>query len=139
VNRFVIDASCVGPLVLPDEAENLLPVVRQALEERGCIAPGHWCFEVGNLALMAVRRKRAEALLVAANLADLSHFGVDTDHLSSGLAWTNTLSIAEETGLTLYDAAYLELARRLALPLLSMDGALLKAAAQLGVSTNSAS
>ena len=43
-------------------------------------------------------------------------------------AWTATLSLAETHRLTVYDAAYLELAIRAAVPLATLDGALRKAA-----------
>lgn len=134
--RYVIDASSVGPLVVPDEAENLLPAVRVALANEECIAPGHWRFEVGNLALMAVRRKRVDSQTVLANLRDLSEFVVEIDPLSPQLAWNRTYLLAQQNALTLYDAAYLELAQRLSLALLSADGALLRAAVREGVLTN---
>jgi hypothetical protein len=43
-------------------------------------------------------------------------------------AWSATLRLCERFGLTLYDAAYLELAQRLRLPLATLDGALIRAA-----------
>ena len=39
-------------------------------------------------------------------------------------AWDTTLTLAERCQLSLYDAAYLELAHRLRLPLASLDQAL---------------
>jgi predicted nucleic acid-binding protein len=139
VIRFVIDASCVGPLVLPDEVENLMPGVIEALSNRECIAPPHWFYEVGNLALSAVRRKRTDTRSVLANLRDLADFAVDTDPVSSQQAWSTTYLLAEEHSLTIYDAAYLELAQRLALTLLSADKALIRAATTLGVRIASSS
>jgi predicted nucleic acid-binding protein len=43
-------------------------------------------------------------------------------------------SLALEHGLTVYDAAYLELALRLALPIATRDGALKRATTKSGVS-----
>ena len=51
---------------------------------------------------------------------------VDID--SAEMAWTDTAALAERHQLTLYDASYLEVARRLSLPLGTLDGALRKAA-----------
>jgi predicted nucleic acid-binding protein len=136
VIRYVVDASSVGPLVVPDEAENLIPAVANGLTDEECIVPAHWHFEVGNLGLMAVRRKRADLQIVLANLHDLAQFKVEIDLPSSELAWTTSIQLAQRYGLTLYDAAYLELARRRALVLLSADGRLLDAAAREGVATN---
>ena len=134
--RYVIDASSVAPLVLPDEAENLDPTVAHALANEECVVPAHWRFEVGNLALMAVRRKRIDAQTALANLRDLAEFSIETDPLSSELAWSRSYGLGQQHGLTLYDAAYLELAQREALALLSSDQALLRAAAREGIVTN---
>lgn len=133
--RFVVDASSVGPLVVPDEVENLMPAVVEALSDRACIVPAHWRYEVGNLALMAVRKGRADTETVLANLRDLADFAVATDPLSSDLAWNRTHLLAQEHGLTIYDAAYLELAQRQALILLSADKPLLRAAKAAGIGT----
>lgn len=54
---------------------------------------------------------------------------VDTD----SYAWTTTLKLADHYGLTIYDATYLELARRRSLPLATLDAALRKAAADMRV------
>jgi predicted nucleic acid-binding protein len=48
-------------------------------------------------------------------------------------AWTSTLRLSERFSLTLYDAAYLELAHRRALPLATLDGAMQAAAQDLGL------
>lgn len=48
-------------------------------------------------------------------------------------AWDATLALSREQGLTLYDAAYLELAIRLGLPLATGDRELIAAAQRLGV------
>jgi predicted nucleic acid-binding protein len=46
---------------------------------------------------------------------------VNIDAETDRHAWTTTLQLAEQCRLTLYDAAYLELARRLDLPLATLD------------------
>lgn len=134
--RFVIDASSVGPLILPDETENLLPGLVEALNAEQCIAPSHWRFEVGNLALMAIRRKRAVVDVILEGLSDLAAFEIAIDGDGSDLAWGRTLTLAQDHSLTLYDAAYLELAMRRSLSLYSSDRALLAVAASVGVTTN---
>ena len=48
-------------------------------------------------------------------------------------AWSATFRLAERSGLTLYDAAYLELAQRLNLPLATLDQELRTAGSTLGV------
>jgi len=53
----------------------------------------------------------------------------DTDRY----AWTTTLQLADRFVLTPYDAAYVELAQRLVLPLATLDDPLRAAATALGV------
>jgi len=48
-------------------------------------------------------------------------------------AWTTTLRLSERFALTLYDAAYLELAQRRGLPLATLDGELRAAAHSIGL------
>jgi predicted nucleic acid-binding protein len=48
-------------------------------------------------------------------------------------SWTTTLSLADQFRLTLYDAAYLELAHRHSLPLASLDEELRAAGRALGI------
>jgi len=48
-------------------------------------------------------------------------------------AWSATVKLADLHGLTIYDAAYLELAQRRRLPLATLDAALAAAARQSGV------
>ncbi|MGY2437947.1 type II toxin-antitoxin system VapC family toxin, partial [Escherichia coli] len=50
------------------------------------------------------------------------------DTLTARHAWSQTLRLASKHSLTLYDAAYLELARRLGLPLATLDKELRRAA-----------
>jgi predicted nucleic acid-binding protein len=55
------------------------------------------------------------------------------DHATGARALHETVSVAREHGITAYDAAYLELAMRLGLPLATGDRKLGRAAARVGV------
>ena len=56
-----------------------------------------------------------------ATLADLELLPIQTDAETEKHAWRSTLQLAERHRLTIYDAAYLELAMRRGLPLASLD------------------
>jgi predicted nucleic acid-binding protein len=84
---------------------------------------------------VAVRRGRIEATFRDAALADLTLLDITTDQLTDGQAWRETLALAETFGLTLYDAAYLELAQRRKLPLATLDRQLHDAALKAGTRT----
>lgn len=82
---------------------------------------------------MGVRRGRLNAAERDATLADLAILDIRTDTDTDTHAWSGTVRLAERFGLTVYDACYLELAGRRALPLASLDGDLRKAADACGV------
>ena len=78
-------------------------------------------------------RKRINLAFRDQPLADLSGLPIHVDPLTSDQAWTATLRLADRHRLTLYDAAYLELALRLTLPLATLDRELIRAAAMESV------
>jgi predicted nucleic acid-binding protein len=131
--RLVLDSSAALAWVYPDETTNEVRHVFDTVGEDGAIVPAHWRLEVANGLTAAVRRGRFTAELRAAALADLDLLDILIDASTNTHAWGGTLNFAERFGLTLYDAAYLELAQRRALPLASLDRALLSAAQTLGI------
>ena len=76
-----------------------------------------------------MRRKRLDKSALTARLDDFGEMAIIVDQETSTRAWKRTAGIALKHDLTLYDAAYLELALRLDGPLLSVDSDLLSAAA----------
>jgi len=82
---------------------------------------------------MAMRRKRIDAAFRDRGLTHLGELPVAVDSETDAHAWTTTLRLADRFDLTLYDAAYLELALRLSAPLATRDEALRSAASSLKV------
>jgi predicted nucleic acid-binding protein len=82
---------------------------------------------------MGVRRNRHDAAFRDATLADLALLPIHVDPETDRHAWGATRRMAERHGLTLYDAAYLELAQRRGLPLATLDEELREAARAEGV------
>ena len=62
----------------------------------------------------------------------MAEIDIRTDPDTNQHAWSATLRPADRYRLTLYDAAYLELAQRRQLPLASLDTALMTAAKAAG-------
>jgi predicted nucleic acid-binding protein len=129
---LVLDSSIALSWCLPDEGGT--DQIQQAVAASGAIAPAHWPLEVANALLMAQRRQRISADFRNAALRDLAALPISLDGETSARAWDETLRLAEAYRLTTYDAAYLELAQRLALPLATLDGELRVAANALRVS-----
>ncbi|MBV8140789.1 MAG: type II toxin-antitoxin system VapC family toxin [Verrucomicrobia bacterium] len=130
---LVLDSSATLAWIYSDETTEAIRQLFDAIAENGAIVPALWRLEVANSLTVAVRRRRIEADFRRATLADLALLDITTDPLTDSLAWGETLTLADRFRLTLYDAAYLELAQRRTLPLATLDEELCAAAAALGV------
>ncbi len=128
MSRIVVDASVIGPIVIPDEAGDLIPEVFGAISAGDAVVPQHWRLEVANLARMAVRRGRLTEEALSSVFSDLLDLAIEVDGETDRHAWTTALGLSRRHDLTAYDAAYLELALRLQLPLATSDGKLRRAA-----------
>ena len=104
-------------------------VVRRVVAE-GAIVPSLWRLEVANVLRNAERRGRCNAAYVDRSLARLGRLAIKRDEETDDHAWSGTRSLARAEDLSLYDAAYLELAIRRKMALASCDNALLAAAAR---------
>ncbi len=124
----VVDACMMGPLIIPDEAGELYDGLLPILSSGKTIVPGHWRLEVVNLGRMAVRKRRLSSDQLAQVMEVMAGFHLNIDAETNGQAWTRTLDLSSQHDLTVYDAAYLELAMRLDLRLVTRDGRLAKAA-----------
>jgi predicted nucleic acid-binding protein len=131
--NLVLDSSATLAWIYSDETTEAIRQLFDAIAENGAIVPALWRLEVANSLTVAVRRRRIDADFRRAALADLALLDITTDPLTDSLAWGETLTLADRFRLTLYDAAYLELAQRRTLPLATLDEELCAAAAALGV------
>lgn len=132
---FVIDASIVLAWALPDEAVDGVNAILRRSTEATFWVPGHWRAEVANALLMSERRNRISLEGVARLAVVIEALDVAVDHEGMCDVLRRVMPLARAHGLTVYDALYLELAERTGLPLASLDGDLLTAAAEVGVKT----
>jgi predicted nucleic acid-binding protein len=92
------------------------------------VAPG-----IANSFQTAIRRKRVTVAFRDRALEALATVEITVDPNTGDHAWATTLHLSDRFRLTAYDAAYLELAQRMKLPLASLDQQLHRAAAALGL------
>ena len=133
MNRLVIDCSVTMGWCFADESGEFAEAVLAAVHTDGAVVPPIWKWEVGNSLLMAERRGRItpdDCRLILAKLATLP---IAVDDGSAPAAWHETLNLARDHRLTVYDAAYLELAIRDSSRLCTLDQELIAAAKRLGV------
>ena len=130
---LVVDSSATLAWVFSEETTEAICEVFARLTERGAWVPALWRLEVANVLEMGVRRGRHDAAFTDATLADLALLAISVDLETDRQAWSATMRLAERHRLTLYDAAYLELAQRRGLPLATLDTELRTAASAEGV------
>lgn len=135
MSAFVIDASIALAWCFEDEASPGTDLVLEHVRDRGAIVPALWHLELGNVLLQAEKRSRIAMAEIAARLELIAALPIEVDQETTAHAWRETLALARAQGLTTYDAAYLELAVRRGIPLVTKDETLRVAAERLGVPT----
>jgi predicted nucleic acid-binding protein len=130
---LVLDSSATLAWIYSDETTEPIRRLFEAVTNEGAFVPTLWRLEVANSLTVAVRRGRIDADFRRASLADLALLDITTDQYTDLHAWDEMLNLADRFRLTLYDAAYLELARRRSLPLATLDDELRTAAMALGL------
>jgi predicted nucleic acid-binding protein len=133
---FVADSSLGVAWAVPaqstERAQNLLEDVASGTP---FFVPALWMFETANALLLLLRRKKIDARHCLRARHDLNELAPTIDDEGSRVALGRILDLAEEHGLSIYDATYLELALRKGLPLASRDVVLNKAAKRSGLKT----
>ena len=130
---FVVDNSVALAWCFEDEQTPPVMNLLDRVVETGAFAPSLWPLEALNGLLTAERRKRVDSRDRHRLAGMLRALPVTLDIETADQAWTTTVRLAERHRLSVYDAAYLELAQRRRLPLASLDADLIKAARALGV------
>ena len=135
---FVADTSFLAAYLLngscDDELSGCVEELEYILENNGQIyVPQLFWFEIGNTLLCKTRRRpqkgkkqftRSDAMDC---MYDLQQLPIYTDPQPTSEIRQRIFNLAAEYGLSYYDAAYLELARRYNIPLKTYDTALKKA------------
>lgn len=122
---FVLDASVAGCWAFQDENHTIASLALERLRHESCIVPAIWWFEVRNILLINERRKRITEGESAAFLMRLSTLRIAQDASPDE---AEMFRLAHAHRLTIYDAAYLALARRHHVPLATLDSELVRAA-----------
>lgn len=108
------------------------PVLRRLLDD-DALVPDLWPYEVANGLLAAVRRGLLTVGQRDMFLQRLHRLPVVVEVTGAERTLGPILVLAEQQGLTVYDASYLELARREGCALATADAALRAAAMRVGV------
>ena len=127
---FVLDASVTACWAFRDEEHPVADFARDHLLNEEAVVPSLWWFEIRNLLVVNERRGRLSEADSARFLRILGRLGIAQDLAPEE---SEVLRLARTYRLSVYDAAYLELAARNRIGLATLDSALARAAKQESV------
>lgn len=122
---FVLDASFAASWFLPDEKRRVPEAVFDKLPESQIFVPWIWWFEIRNIFIVNERRGRFSLIETHQSLSALKNLSIEIDSNPDEI---QIITLARKHNLSIYDAAYLDLAMRRRIPLASFDNALILAA-----------
>ena len=121
---FVLDSSVALAWVLPDEQSDAADSIAERLERDFAVVPAVWPLEILNALLTASRRARIADENVQRLLSHLAALPIEVEQIEMTQMLNAIGAIAREHGITSYDAAYVELAKRRGMPVATLDGRL---------------
>ena len=127
---LVIDASIVAAWFLDEKPDPRVEIAFDTVARAETLAPSLFYYEIRNVLLVSERRNRIAEVMSAAFLRDLGLLPIRLEPTGDEAI---LMTLARTRKLTVYAAAYLELAKREALPLATLDRDLEKAAIAEGV------
>ena len=125
---FVIDTSVVMSWCFKDETNRYADGILDLFEEATAFAPSIWPLEVGNVLLVAERRKRLSEADSMRFITLLSELPIIVEQEPPERMIHEILALAREHKLSSYDASYLDLAMRKGLSIATIDKDLIAAA-----------
>lgn len=131
-DRFVLDGSVALAWLFHDEQDPYADAIVGKLPHIEMLVPRLWHLEIANVLLVGERRRRSTQADTTTWLTFLSRLPVLVDGETELRAWSDTVALARQHGLSAYDASYLELAMREGVPLATLDARLKSAAHAVG-------
>ena len=128
---FVLDNSVVTGWFIGNQATPYSDAIAVRLQDDRAVVPVLWELEFSNVLRSACLRKAMTAQAAQAVITQIVSLPITVDR--HAVPPSEVLALALRFGLTSYDAAYLELALRLQLPIATLDAALQNAAMASGV------
>lgn len=133
MSTLVLDASAALAWCFADERTPASQALLERVAVHGAVVPPLWHLEVTDILLAAERRARASIAQVSDAIGSLLRLPIATDQADPAQRAREAVALARQHGLSVYDACYLDLALRRALPLATLDPDLQRAARETGV------
>ena len=128
---FVVDPSAILGTAMEDEKADFTESVLDEIQKNGASAPSIFWYELRNVLVVNERRGRIAKETTTAFLATVEELPIEMPSLPSEVG---VIDLARRYELSVYDAAYLDLALRLGAPLATLDTRLRDVAGKAGVS-----
>lgn len=131
---FVMDASvAIAGLSADEDHRESRELVERAISD-GVVVPALWPYEVANILALKSRRGTISAESLKLALRSIRDFLLTIENFKpDSETFTEAIALAQTHRLSVYDAAYVEVALRRRLPLATLDARLLAAAHAAGV------
>jgi predicted nucleic acid-binding protein len=126
--NFVVDNSVVMTWCFSDETNKYSDAILDSLNTSTAFVPSIWPLEVGNVLLVAERKKRLSEADSARFIALLAELPIVIEKEQPERMMRDILALARKHKISTYDASYIDLAMRKGLPIASLDKDLRKAA-----------
>lgn len=133
MERFVVDNSVVMSWCFHDAGDGYADAVLGRLAGAEALVPAIWPLEVANVLVAAERRGRMNAADSSRFLRLVNDLPLNIVAETPERVTGEILALSRQTGLSSYDASYLDLAMREGIPLATRDEALRRAAGMVGV------
>ena len=121
MRRVALDCSVTMAWCFEDQADSMSEKLLDGFGDSEAVVPAIWPLEVADVLVVAERHGRLSAADSTRFLEVLRRLPILVEDASLPRAAEAVLSTARQTGLSSYDAAYLELAMRAGVPLASRD------------------
>lgn len=125
---IVLDVSAALAWCFEDEATEASTRLLTDLADSAALVPSLFHVELANGLLVAERRKRIDAAEIVQFISLIDELEIRTDHAVGYAGLATLFGLARQSGLTAYDATYLDVALRHQVPIATRDRALCVAA-----------
>ncbi len=129
---LVVDASVAIGWVLRDEDPAYAQAVLEQVLVDGALVPAIWPFEIANVLLSAVKRKRLTADEIPKAMSLIESLPIEIEPATNAPMVRRLFEVGRDFSLTAYDAAYLDLSFRSGLALATADSGLVRSASAAG-------
>ncbi len=135
-SAVVLDTSAAISWTFKDERDAISVAMAGEVTESGAVVPPLFRWELQNALLTAVRHQRISMQQANYQLEAIDALDLQVDNVILSMPMSSGLGLADRFNLSAYDAAYLELAVRRSLPIMTRDRRLMSAARDLQILWN---